>query len=1634
MFLFSCLINVSGTFAQTQADNWYFGNNAGMSFWKGGGYHVAYPVFNGQTTSIEGCASISDTSGNLLFYTDGINVWDNTHSLMPNGTGILGHPSATQTALIVQKPSDPDIYYILTTTYNFSLNGLRWTEVDMTLNAGKGDVTGNKNVLLHAPSTEKLCGVKHCNKKDVWIITHDWNSNQFRSYLITSAGINPVPVLSSSGSVHGGNTLNKTGQMKVSMDGKRIACAVPNSQFLELHDFDNTTGIVSNGFVVNNTPDNFYGVEFSKSARKLYASCLTTGNLYQWDMCAGSNTDIKNSEFLVADSLSNAGALQLGPDGKIYRARNGEPFVDFIEYPEVPGINCKYHYEAVVLWPGMTGSFGLPGFVVDYINPAVKIWFEDASPDPCSVKQFFFTAFNDTNCIGAFNNILSFIWEFGDTASGNLNFSTLPDPIHSFSTTGLFYISLILTYDCVIDTIKMGIVVGCGTGGGGGGGGGGQPVLLNAFACQGSSAILTVPTPTTGTPPHYVAWSPWVGVGFTISAPAGAGGATAIVIDANGYGSIYKFSIIYTSNPSVTAWGTSDCNQSFMNIAVTGGTPPYSPSNFFYPTNPGPYTVIISDANGCTGSAVTTVPDPAYSPTYQINTTNVSCYGGSDGTATITLSGGTPTVSLNWIGGTNNSATGLSAGTYTIWILYGNSIIPWGDCSTSTTFTINEPPPLFNSLLPLTQNPSCPGYSDGYGEVFIGGGTLPYQYLWSSGSIGNSATNLMAGINTVTVTDANGCTLDTTLILIDPPQIILQTNSFPASCPGIADGSAIATPSGGMSPFSFLWSNGAITDVNNNLLPGIYFVTITDSNNCSVTDSVEVMQLTAVIPNIDNYSDATCNGVSDGSAIVSATGGTGPYSYLWSNGNTNNFDNNLSANVYTITITDSNGCNSIISVTIDEPTVYFLSAASIIDVSCFGGNDGSAAVNISAGVQPVFYEWSTGNIGNTHNGLSASTYVITATDALGCSAVTNVTINEPAQLIASFTNSSDISCYGLTDGTITASASGGISPYNFTWSNGANGITVTDLAAGVYDVIITDNNNCTTTATTTITEPDELISAISNATDVNCFGGSDGSATVNVTGGISPYIYLWSSGNTGLTATGIGAGNFVVTITDNNGCMSTTSVQINEPDQLIISLSTTDEICDNSNGTASAVVTGGVNPYTFIWSDGSTSVTAINISSGLYVVTITDANGCTISNSISVINIPGPVLNLSSQLNAMCYGYCDGNIYLNVNSGTSPFNYTWNSLPGNNLPYATGLCAGVYDVTVIDSNNCVNNISVTITEPLQVMTTVSPDTLICIGESVLLFASSAGGTPGYNYSWTPGNFNSQSILVSPFISTNYTVSTLDSIGCIGADQSIIVTVIPNPIVSFIADDTEGCEPLCINFTNLTPDIVTCLWDFSGQTYIAGNNISHCFYKPGLFNVSLSVTDIYGCSNQLLKPDYIKVNPKPTPDFIFNPPYATIFEPYFNFTDLSSADVVEWLWQFGDPHESISLIQHPTFFYRDTGAFIVSLIITNHYGCKDTISKELTVEELFTVFIPNAFTPGEINPLFKPVFALQNLERYKLKIINRWGEIIYQTNNLHEGWDGRKAGKLQPEGVYIYVVEAEHRNEVIKKMGHVTLLR
>jgi gliding motility-associated-like protein len=442
LFLCSLLLG-KHVFSQKEYNNWYFGDSAGITF----NSSIPLPLLNSSMSQFEGCASISDTGGYLLFYTNGVNVYNKFHQLMPNGTGLYGDQSSTQSALIVQKPLCKYLYYVFTVSPSgISVRGLRYSIVDIRNDNGNGDVV-IKNIPLKTPVAEKLTAIRHKNGVDIWILVHGMLNNSFYAFLLTTDGIQNTPVISNIGEIF--NVDNFIGYLKSNPKGKIIACASWRINHFELFSFDNSNGNLSNSVLIDNSdtvPENiyYYGIEFSPDGNLLYLNRSCDSTIIQYSVKEYNIDSIMSSEMNIGYVNTNnplfvrIGALQLSPDNKIYIARYNRQFVSVINSPNEHGIACNLIDSAVFL-SGKICKYGLPN------NPFTAPYIQQ---DGCFTGTYSFHL-TDTTPYQR--------WDFGDPLQTG-DTALQANPSFTYTQPGVYIVSCIYltdwqTYDTVITTV-----------------------------------------------------------------------------------------------------------------------------------------------------------------------------------------------------------------------------------------------------------------------------------------------------------------------------------------------------------------------------------------------------------------------------------------------------------------------------------------------------------------------------------------------------------------------------------------------------------------------------------------------------------------------------------------------------------------------------------------------------------------------------------------------------------------------------------------------------------------------------------------------------------------------------------------------------------------------------------------------------------------------------------------------------------------------------------------------------------------------------------------------------------------------------------------------------------------------------
>ena len=978
---------------------------------------------------------------------------------------------------------------------------------------------------------------------------------------------------------------------------------------------------------------------------------------------------------------------------------------------------------------------------------------------------------------------------------------------------------------------------------------------------------------------------------------------------------------IQTTPTNISCFGG---NNGAINATITGGTIPYSFSwsngqgtEDLTSISVGTYSLLVTDANGCTQNAQVTLTQPNAALTATATATNVNCFGQNTGSINLTPAGGTLPYLFSWNNGQiSEDLTAIASGNYTVTITDANG------CTFPLTQVVSQP------IAPLTltethQDALCVNGVTGSIDLGVTGGTAPYLYSWNNGLTTEDLNNLQTAFYTVTVTDAVGCTSTLTVEIQDPTNTIsLNSTPSPVSCFSGSNGSIDLTVTGGNPGYTYSWDTGANTQDISNLSAGTYVVNVLDLFGCGAFISTNVSEPATPISIGFTNTNILCFGNATGAISSLVSGGVPGYSYSWNTGATTQNIQALVAGTYSLQITDYQGCVISQSTTLTQPAQALTLSETHQNVSCFGGNNGSIDLSFSGGTGIPSYSWSNGPLTQDLQNLTAGSYTATATDANGCVATLLATITEPLQALTLSQSSQNVSCFNGTNGSVDLTVTGGTAAYTYSWSNGPVTQDVSTLTTGTYTVQVTDANGCVANLSSTITQPTLLTSSIT-PTNISCFGGSNGSATIAGVGGTLPYSYLWSNGQTGSSISNLPIGTYSCTITDFNGCQSTSTITLTQPTVLAAQIQVTDVLCfGNATGICSSIVTGGVAPYSYAWSSGGSGANAPNLTAGTYTVTVTDANSCSTTATATVTQPAAPLAVTLTGTNNICFAGTSGAVDAAITGGTAPYSYAWNN--GSLLEDIGGLTSGNYQITVTDDNNCTANASLVITEPTQIQTQLtSLQNVSCFGGSDgSIDISTSGGTGPYSYTWSNG-LSSEDI--SGLTSGTYTLTVTDQNNC--SENFTFTITQPQILAATIAE----IQPLCFGYTDgqltATPTGGTQPYAYAwsnginsavngsiptgnyGLTVTDANNCvfntTYFLNEPAQLQVSFSVSDTIGCNP--LTVDFVNTSP----------------------------EQFSCVWETGDG--TILNGCNTSYTYPDAGCQDVTLTITSAIGCTNSLT-------------------------------------------------------------------------------------------------
>jgi hypothetical protein len=664
-----------------------------------------------------------------------------------------------------------------------------------------------------------------------------------------------------------------------------------------------------------------------------------------------------------------------------------------------------------------------------------------------------------------------------------------------------------------------------------------------------------------------------------------------------------------------------------VNPIVNWGTSPAQTGLTANNLSAGVYNVSVAAFGACPTTTSITISEP---PILQVNVENIinSLCALPNGAASVAAAGGVLPYTYTWSapGGQGNTLQNVVSGNYSVTVSDANG------CQTSTQFVIGGLPPVAAVLSNVT-NARCFNESNGSLTVSAINGTAPFVYSWSTPG-GNQPTlaNIPAGLYTVTITDANNCSVSLPALVNQPGPLGSSAQITPADC-GASNGGISITSTGGVMPYTYNWSPGNTNSaILSNVPSGIYFLTLTDQNNCTLTDAIQVNSISSLSTSILTQTATSCFEGMDGTATATVNGGSPPYSYTWlPAGGNSSVGTGLSAGIYSVQVMDVNQCVASALVTIEQPQPI-QQVVSLSNANC-NAPDGSASILTTGGAGPYAYQWSAGNSTSASaNNLFAGLYAITITDQKNCKDTLEIEIPQNQGVSIQVLNQADPSCHQGTDGTIVVSAMGGVPPYQFIWpGTGASG---SGLSAGAYAITVSDVNACLDSITVTLLEPEPL-EFEPQVQSVPCFGLENGVLAVGpVSNGLAPYMYALNQSAFSASGVfeGLPAGNYILEVMDAAGCTAVDTLQVPEPTENTLNVGPDQRIYLGETVQLNGIVSDPGRIIRYQWQpslnegcDTCSSSNLLPLTEGIYTLTAIDTNGCIISDALFIQLYPGKV-------------------------------------------------------------------------------------------------------------------------------------------------------------------------------------------------------------------------------------------------------------------------------------------------------------------------------------------------------------------------------------------------------------------------
>ena len=1035
------------------------------------------------------------------------------------------------------------------------------------------------------------------------------------------------------------------------------------------------------------------------------------------------------------------------------------------------------------------------------------------------------------------------------------------------------------------------------------------------------------------------------------------------------------------------------------------------------------YTVQATDANNCSISTIVTITQPTTISISNIASTLPTCNPGNDGTLTVTATGGTPSYSYQLNSNAyqaGNNFAGLGTGIYTVTVIDMN-----GCTATSTKSLVTPNSPTITSA--TNTNINCNGQNNATIQVVASGGTGALNYTLLPNNLSNATgtfNSLIANNYTVTVTDFNGCIVQTTINITQPlPLIFNSVITQPILCFGGNNGSILATTSGGTGNINYVLQPNNInnaTGVFNNLSSTNYTILATDANACSISTVINLLQPTQLVLDSIVNPSPTC---AASNFTVYAHGGTPPYSYTLNNGlpTTSNYFTNITPGIYTVVVTDANGCSVSTIKSIIAPNAPIITSLSVKNVSCFGFNDGLISNIVASGGNGIYTFSILPN--NGFSNLIANTYAVIVTDGNSCTSSSIVNITQPTALSTSSITKSDISCHNLTDGSVTVVGVGGsgsldykLLPNNITNTTG----TFANLSFGSYTVSITDDSSCTYNVPLVINNPPALGFLSVAITPISCNGLANASVVAIASGGSGGNIFSLNPALSLPNTTGIFqslyANTYTITVTDTNGCNKDSVFTLNQAPPVSGSFIVQQNVSCNggSNGSFIAYANTGNSPFTYYLLNSTLSNTTgifNNLSAGTYSVQIVDATMC--GTIISPIVITQPTsLSWTNvfTVNLKCSSDLTDSVSVSAAGGTGLITYSISPLgPQNNtVGNFNQLSPQTYTVTAKDANNCtISTILKVGSNPPIVFTNISILNPICKGDANgFIKLNTVGGLFPYQYQINGNGYTSNSNFVN-LSAGNYFIQVKDFNNCqkdtfinlIDAGKLDINYLNVGSVICNNASDATLSIKGTGNYGNivysLLPDSIT--------------NSTGVFNNLASGNYTLIVKDSAGCT--IDTPVYVTPSMNPLSISIDSKNLNCIGNGKEGFAEANvtgGAQPYNYVWNT-NPIQTTKEAYNLT-----SGYYIVN--VADFKGC--TIADTVYIEPgscCKEVFIPNAFSPNGdgMNDQFGVVTST-GLELLQFSVYNRLGQQVWKTNKVRERWDGKFNSGACDIGTFYYI--------------------